>query len=201
MIEVWKNVPGYNGKYQLNTEGECRRVYPSGKTRKMTPFVKQHITGSKRLFVGMTNDEGKKKDECLHGIMALTFLGPVPEGHVPYHKNGNYDENHIQNIAYISRQELGKLTGGRSRRQAVAKIDANGEIVEIYSSAREAARKNYMSRQTVTDRCNGACKSAFAPDGYAYAWEDSEVSMRNAIRKIEQQVGFMPKAIGVEFEF
>lgn len=42
-----------------------------------------------------------------------------------------------------------------------------------------------MSYQTIIDRCNGGCKSAFAPDGFAYAWEDSRVSMRNALKKIE----------------
>ncbi len=27
-------------------------------------------------------------------------------------------------------------------------------------------------------------KGAFAPDGYAYAWDDSEVSIRRAMQKI-----------------
>ena len=58
-----------------------------------------------------------------------------------------------------------------------------------------------MSYQTVIDRCNGKCKSAFAPDGYAYAWEDKEVSMRNAISKIEQEIGYFPKAREVELEW
>jgi hypothetical protein len=43
-----------------------------------------------------------------------------------------------------------------------------------------------MSHQTIIDRCNGKCKSAFAPDGYAYAWEDSEVSMKRALNKIRE---------------
>lgn len=58
-----------------------------------------------------------------------------------------------------------------------------------------------MSYQTVIDRCNRKCKSAFAPDGYAYAWDDSEVSMRHAIRKIELAAGYMPRAQNIEFEF
>ena len=50
---------------------------------------------------------------------------------------------------------------------------------------REAARENFMSYQTVMDRCNGKVKGPFAPDGYAYAWEDCKVSMKNAIKKIQ----------------
>ncbi|MEF9840254.1 MAG: hypothetical protein RR791_04805, partial [Lachnospiraceae bacterium] len=81
------------------------------------------------------------------------------------------------------------------------KIDGTGEVVEFYTSAREAGRKNYMNNQTITDRCNGRCKSAFAPDGFAYAWEDSEASMRRTIRAIELEKGYMPKAPDVAFDF
>lgn len=193
MKETWRDVPGYDGKYQLDIEGNCRRVYPSGKTKIKKSWRKSTMQGSKRLLISLTKD-GKKKDWILMRLMALTFLGPCPEGCVPYHKNGIQHENHINNIGYINKRELGKKTGASSRRQPVAKIDCTGQIVEVYSSAREAARKNYMSRQTVTDRCNGRCKSAFAPDGYAYAWDDKEVSMRKALRKIELANGYMPKA-------
>ena len=199
MKESWKDIPGYDGKYQADMEGNIRRIYQSGKTRLMTPYHKK-MSGSQRLVVKMTRDK-KAKEEILVQIMAKTFLGNPLPGHVPYHKNGCQEDNYIQNIAYIRRRDLGNLTGRNAQRQPVAKIDASGEIVEVYSSARECARKNYMSYQTIIDRCNGKCKSAYAPDGYAYAWDDKEVSMRNAIRKIERENGYMPKSRNVDFEF
>lgn len=199
MKDTWTDIPGYVGKYQADKEGRIRRIYQSGRTRFMTPYRKK-MSGSQRLVVKLTKD-GKSKEEILIQLIAKTFLGPVPDGYVPHHKNGCQSENHLNNIAYISRKELGCITGANSNRQPVAKIDQNGEVVEIYSSAREAAKHNYMSRQTITDRCNGKCKSAFAPDGYAYAWDDSEVSMRHALAKIEKENGFMPAARSVEFDW
>ena len=199
MKETWKDIPGYNGKYQADREGNIRRVFPSGKTRLMTPYYKK-MTGGQRLVVKLTKD-GKAREEIVIGVIARTFLGPRPKGYVPYHKNGIRSDNYINNIAYITQKELGKITGAKSRRIPVAKINADGEIIEVYSSAREAARKNFMSYQTVTDRCNGKCKSAFAPDGFAYAWEDDTISMRNAIAKIEKEEGYMPKARVAEFEW
>ena len=199
MIETWRDIPGYTGKYQVDQEGNVRRVFPSGKTRKMTPYYKK-VSSGKKLIVKLTIN-GNSKEETLLSIMAKTFLGKCPDGYVPYHKNGCKNDNYINNIAYISKKKLGKLVGAKAKRRPVAKIDNNGEIVDVYSSARQAARENYMSYQTVIDRCNGKCKSAFAPDGYAYAWEDSEVSMGKAIRKIELSNGYMPKAQDVEFEW
>ena len=119
-------------------------------------------------------------------IVAKTFLGEAPSGCVAYHKNGCQSDNYVNNIVYISRQELGKKTGANSRKQSVVKIDKSGQIVDVYKSARECGRQNYMSYQTIIDRCNGKCKSAFAPDGYAYAWEDSEVSMRRTLENIRR---------------
>lgn len=199
MIETWKDIPGYNGKYQVNSEGNVRRIYKNGKTKMLTSYLKNQR--KRYVYVVKLTIDGKSREEIILGLMARTFLGPAPKGYVPYHINGCKSENNIQNIAYISKKELGKRTGAKSRRKSVVKIDSNGEIVDVYSSAREAARQNYMSYQTVMDRCNGKCKSAYAPDGYAYAWEDSAVSMRHAIAKIEQTEGYMRKAPDIEFEW
>lgn len=199
MKETWKNIPGYQGKYQADKEGNVRRVYKSGKTRLMTPYRKK-MSGNQSLVVKLTKS-GKSKEEVVLQLIAKTFIGPMSKGCVPYHKNGIQSDNYLNNIAYISKAELGKKTGAASSRQPTAKLNNNGEIVEVYSSARVAARQNYMSYQTIIDRCNGKCKSAFAPDGFAYAWEDNEVSMKHAIRKIELEKGYMKKAREVVFDF
>ena len=199
MIETWKDIPGYNGKYQCDREGNFRRVYKSGKTRPIRPYRKNGMRN--KIVVHLTDDNGKTSQRLVIGIMAITFLGPAPPGCVPYHKNGALTENHINNIAYINRKELGKITGQKSRRKPVAKINDSGNIVEVYPSARAAARDNFMSYQTVIDRCNGKVKSAFAPDGFAYAWEDDEKSIARIIRMIELENPSMPKASDVEFEW
>lgn len=182
MRETWKDIPTYSGKYQANTEGQIRRIYKTKIPKLMTPYHKK-MSGSQRLVVKLSKD-GKSKEEILIQVIARTFLGNPPKGYVPYHLNGSQEENHLNNIAYISKSELGKITGAKSRRKPVAKIDRDGETVEVYSSARKCARKNFMSYQTVIDRCNGIVKGPFAPDGYAYAWDDSEVSVKHAIGKI-----------------
>lgn len=105
-------------------------------------------------------------------LILKTFVGPCPSGMVPYHKNGIKMDNFLGNLGYISCRELGARTGGRSRSRAVFKVGTDGEAVEVYRSAREAARKNNMSYQTVVDRCNGKVKNPYALDGHTYVWED-----------------------------
>jgi len=188
MVDVWKDIQGYNGKYQVSYSGQVRRIYKNGKTKILTPYKKagnSRKISRDRLFVHLTNDDGKDKAIMVHQIVANHFLGRPKLGQVPYHINGCVMDNWASNLEYIDRKKLGQLTGSSSRRQSVVKINPDGELIDCYSSARECARKNYMSYQTIMDRCNAKCKKAFAPDGFEYAWEDSEISMKKAIRRIE----------------
>lgn len=198
-VNDWRKIPGYDHAYEINYDGRVRRKLKSGKYRYLTAYHKK-MTGSQRLVVKLTKN-GKGREVILHQIVAEVFHGPCPPGMVPYHINRAITDNWASNIGYITRSELGKLTGAESNKMTVAKIDRTGEIVDVYPSARIAGKKNFMSYQTILDRCAGKVKSAFAPDGFAYAWEDSEVSMRNALAKIEKEVGYMPKAHDVEFEW
>ena len=184
MTETWRDIPGFEGIYQADREGNIRRLYQNGKVRILTPYHKK-MSGSQRLVVKLTAN-GKSREVVVVQAIARTFLGPPPAGYIPVHRNGCQSDNYVNNIKYISRQQAGKIYGARSKRKAVVKIDGHGEIVEVYPSARRAAKANYLSHQTVTDRCNGKCKNPFAPDGYAYAWEDSGKSLERAIEKIRK---------------
>ena len=195
--DIWKDINGFNGKYQVSYCGEVRRVYPSGKTRLMTPYRKKGC-GRKdrnRVFVKLTDDSGKGKEVSMLKIMTEHFLPPAKPGQVPYHINGVVTDNWASNIGYISRKELGVKSGHLANAQAVVRIDNTGEIVDSYRSAREAAKHCYMSRQTVTDRCNGfykkggkkyAFKTIFAPDGFAYSWDEDKKINKTLIQIQEE---------------
>ncbi|WMJ85474.1 NUMOD4 domain-containing protein [Anaerocolumna sp. MB42-C2] len=184
-VDIWKDIQGYNGKYQVSFTGQIRRIYLNGKSKLMTPFKKSG-KGNK-LYVHLTDNQGKDHMILVSQIVAIHFIGKPKPGQVPYHKNGCLTDNWASNLEYIGRKQLGKMTGASSRRQPVVKINSEGEIVECYSSARECARNNYMSYQTVIDRCNllYVKRSIFAPDGYAYAWEDDEKKLNAVLRRIE----------------
>lgn len=178
----WRDIPGYDGKYQANRLGEIRRTFPSGVVRGMTPYRKsgqqhQKILRS-RLFVKLTKD-GHSKEVPLLQIMAATWHGETPKGKVPYHINDIVTDNRAANIGFIDRRSLGQKTGHMSgKRKTVFKVNQNGEDVEVYRSAREAARANHMSYQTVLDRCNGKVKNPYALDGYTYRFEDQKTGRK-----------------------
>lgn len=198
-MEIWKQIDGYNGKYMISNCGNVKRIYKSGKSRLLNPYIKK-TSNNKRYVVHLAID-GKTKEVQIISLVASHFIGKKPDGYIPIHINGVQSDNFVNNIKYVTLKENGLLTGRNSRRRPVVKIDSNGEFVEFYSSARECARNNYMSYQTVIDRCNGKVKSVFAPDGFAYAWDDDDRSLANVIRNIELHNGYMPKAKNIEFDW
>lgn len=167
IAETWKILPGFDGAYEISYLAKIRRTRGKGK-RTITPIIKKGIKVI-RLVAG-----GVRKEYRLHVMVALAFWGPRPPRKVAYHKNGDRLDNIAYNVGYISKSELGKKTGALSRKRAVIKMDPHKNIIDVYRSAREAGRKNFLSYQTVIDRCNGRCKSRLAPDGMIYQWEERE---------------------------
>lgn len=106
--EIWKDIPGYEGKYQASNLGKVRKVngrnYISGKVfrRKIKGEVLKpgRFCKSGHLVLGHGMN-GKPVNQ----LVALTFLGPLPKGREVLHKNGNPTDNRVENLRYSTRRD------------------------------------------------------------------------------------------------
>lgn len=164
-MELFKTIPGFPN-YEIDLHGTVRRIWATRPPSIITPVLRD-----RHYMVRLTVD-GKRITQNVHKLMQRTYMRAARPGEVVYHKNGNRLDNWINNLAYIDRHELGRKTGGQSRKAVLKICPCSGEVVEIYRSAREAGRQNFMSYQTVMDYCNGVTKRKIAVDGFLYEWED-----------------------------
>ena len=175
----WRDIPGYGGAYQISFDGDVRTWRWRGtrfskKPRPMAAYLRGRGKKSRRRYVKLTGENGIAKDVAVLGIMVDVWLGGGTPGLTPYHKNGALSDNRANNIGFTTREQLGRMTGAKSRRRPVVKIDADGQVVDAYTSAREAGRRNFMSYQAVIDRCHGKVKNPYALDGHTYMYDDVE---------------------------
>lgn len=173
--EHWRDVPGTGGKYQASRGGDVRHVWPSGKTTLLKPYLLRsecHKSSRNRLHIHMRID-GKDKVRALLTVVASTWLGKPPPGMVWHHANGMLYDNRVENIRAITRRELGLKTGARSTRKSVEMIDRAGNVVELYTSTREAAKANHLSHEAVRQRCQGMVKRPYELTGYTFRYEDA----------------------------
>ena len=106
--EVWKDIPGYEGRYQASTMGSVRSLDRVQKTKKGHRHYKGKVLRPggfcKSGHVSVVLGHGKSGSP-VHQLVALTFLGPCPKGKEVLHGDGNPKNNKLDNLRYGTRSE------------------------------------------------------------------------------------------------
>lgn len=158
--ELWKRIKCCvsTRTYYVSDLGRIKTVYKNGNEKIISQYAK---SGRKKLMVKLPVGKNKYREEQVHRLVATTFI-LNPDGlDCVYHKDGDIFNNGARNLAWIDRNELGKLTGGLSKSLAVFKKDKDtGEVIDWYESISEAGRMNYLHRETIRLAVNGDLKTA-----------------------------------------
>lgn len=118
-IELWKDIEGYDGIYQVSNQGRIRSRKRKGEWRLLKPG---HGDG-RYCQVGLVKD-GKRHWKRVHQLVAEAFL-PNPD-HLPQidHKDGNYLNNYADNLRWVSPADntrnpntIGHLLGNRKEQR------------------------------------------------------------------------------------
>ena len=133
--EVWKDIPGYEGKYQASNLGRIKSL-----TRKVRGI--NHYTGNefartipecilkpgrycKAGHVSVVLGHGTA-GKPVHQLIMLAFVGPPPHGCEVLHTDGNPKNNALLNLRYGSRTDniLDVYRQGRKwRRLSVSDVE------------------------------------------------------------------------------
>lgn len=109
MNEIWTDIPGYEGKYQASTMGRIKSLdrLVRGKChytghdfyRKIHGRILKPGQFCKSGHVSVVLEHGGI-GKPVHQLIALTFLGPCPDGYEILHENGIPTDNRICNLRY-----------------------------------------------------------------------------------------------------
>ena len=155
-------IEGYKFPYRISEAG----IVESFRTGRWVP-VAVNAQGHRIAVVRLQGME-KRVSVSVAKLMANAFMGGVPKGYGVFHKNRAKLDNELENLEFRPLNSCGGYTSSK----AVLKIDRQGNVVEIYRSAKVAAKKNHMSVSAMYERCEGKIKDPFRLDGYAYQYEE-----------------------------
>ena len=154
--EFWKDIPGYEGRYQVSTLGFVRSIMRKKpqvltlRTYKNSPYYK----------VQLIDAAGKRKWHRVHRLVYITFIGPIPEGLVIDHISGDRTDNSVENLRAVtvaencrnpntimnyrnrkhSPGEYQRRSAGQKRR--FQRPEEYAHILTISAKGRETARRN-----------------------------------------------------------
>lgn len=138
LSEIWKEVAGYEGLYEVSNFGNVRSLpRQAGNVHIKGRILKQFIVGNGYLGVSLSK-EGYSKNHSVHRLVAVAFvpnnLG-LPQVN---HKDEDKHNNHAENLEWITQQ--GNLEyGTRTERQKQAITKNIGvPVIQIMSDGHTA---------------------------------------------------------------
>ena len=160
MLEIWKDIEGYEGMYQVSNFGNVKR-----EDRHLKPGI-----GENGYPLVVLSKEGKTKSFYVRRLVASAFLPNPNNLKCINHKDETRTNNRVDNLEWCS-YKYNNSYGTRLLREILTKSRKveqlkNGILIKVWSSTREAQRNGFRSG-CISLCCNGKRSSH---QGYEWRW-------------------------------
>ena len=166
--EEWRDVAGYEGLYQVSSEGRVKSLERKG--RKSEHILKPGVRSKGYLFVVLCAG-GKSRMFSVHRLVCQAFHDN-PENKLDVnHINENKTDNRACNLEWSTRKENCNH-GTRNVRMAIAKsrpiaqYTLDGELVKTWPSTAKVERRAGFDHSAISKAANGKYKQA-----YGFIWK------------------------------
>lgn len=141
MVEIWKDVVGYEGFYQVSNFGNIKRIGSFKGVNKLylDNYYLKHKDNGKGYFRVKLSVNGKIKMIMVHRIIAEAFVTRIKNKNVINHKDGNKKNNALLNLEWCTQSEncihaskIGLLSNKKGENHPKSKL-TNEDILTIRS--------------------------------------------------------------------
>jgi hypothetical protein len=163
-MEEWRDISGYEGLYQVSNTGRVKSLR-NNIIRKLGKFINGY------LFAGLKVN-GEQHNKAIHRLVAEEFLPNPDKKREVNHKDGNKQNNNLENLEWVTRQEniahaflnnLIRIPGDKSRgdwKGVVNIYNQKGELIGQANTFVEAAEwiwENTTHKRSVASHICDAC--------------------------------------------
>lgn len=109
MDEIWKDIPGYEGKYQASSEGRIksleRVIHSSNQNGEFDYLLKERILrpGNRGNYLMVVLND-PRQTFAVHHLVMVAFVGER-DGMYVLHANGDPKDNRLMNLRYDTQTE------------------------------------------------------------------------------------------------
>ena len=173
--EIWKDIEGYEGLYQVSNMGRVKsveRTVRNGRGYRIVPekIKEPYDNGHGYLLVALYKD-GNREQPLVHRLVATAFLENPDNLPEVNHKDENKYNNCMDNLEYCSRlynntyngraKKVGeKNTNNPKISKPVFSINKESGLIMWWESIMEAERCTGIYNGNISKCCQGKAKSA-----------------------------------------
>lgn len=173
MKEIWKDIPNFEGLYQISNLGRVKSFRQSTKFHKANEYIlKPSLANNGYYQVTLYKDTGKKKF-LVHRLVAEAFI-PNPENHPQInHMDEDPYNNRADNLEWCTAEYNNAYGTARIRivetkSRPIEQLTLDGKTIAVYRSTRIAAELLGINRGTLKD-----CIRKGSPcSGYYWKYSD-----------------------------
>lgn len=166
--EIWKDIPGYEGLYQVSNLGRVKSFHHNNK------ILRQWSNNNGYLFVSL-NRKYNSKHFRVHRLVAKAFI-PNPKNYTEVnHKDECKSNNVVSNLEWCN-HSYNALYGTCQERLRKHKIQPvqliekrTNNVVQEFDSIKTAMERTGFSRGFISNVCRGVSKTAGI-----YTWRYAE---------------------------
>jgi hypothetical protein len=174
-MEIWKDIEGYEGLYQVSNLGRIKSLERKVKNQFNEYIIKEKIkklsdNGHGYLHLTLYKN-GKFKQFYIHRIVAEAFLSNSKNYLEINHKDGNKQNNCIDNLEWCTSSQnkkhafkiglkISKKGRDNDKSIKIKQMDKNNKLINIFYGIREAERKTNINHTSIILCCKGKRKTA-----------------------------------------
>ena len=181
-MEVWKDIFGYEGLYQISNYGNVKSMRRfnrmSKQDEKVGYFREEKLLKKVKRRLGYLQvslaKNGNTKNVMIHRLVAEAFIPNPNNFYCINHKDENPSNNNVENLEWCTIQ-YNNAYGARNKRvsqklkKPINQYDLNGRFIKQWSSATDASKELGVPRAHI-----GSCISGKRKTTGGFIWKKVE---------------------------
>lgn len=156
--EIWKDIPWYDGKYQVSNTGKVKNLIFN--TKYLKTYKRERILKNRMnwwYYKVILYNNWNKKSFLVHRLIADAFVKKIDNKNYINHKNWIRNDNSIENLEWVTQREniihKFKILKCKVKWVNINQYDLQGNFIKTWLSSMDIKRYLWLDASWIIKCC------------------------------------------------